>query len=91
MKNHDIVIRPYVPETDTRQLSHIWLEASLVSHSFIGERRLQEQQVLIESHYLPNAETWVAIVDDQPAGFISLLDSFIGGIFVSPSRLSTAD
>ena len=86
MKNHDVVIRPFAPATDTQKLSCIWLDASLVAHSFIGERRLMEQRALIEDQYLPSAETWVASVSDQPSGFISLLDTFIGGIFVSPNR-----
>jgi putative acetyltransferase len=86
MKNHDILIRPYAPTTDTQKLSLIWLEASLLAHPFIGEQRLLEQQTLIENQYLPNAETWVASIRDQPCGFISLLDTFVGGIFVSPNR-----
>jgi len=28
----------------------------------------------------------VACVDEEPISFISLLDTFIGGIFVSPAR-----
>ncbi|MCC2603567.1 GNAT family N-acetyltransferase [Sphingopyxis yananensis] len=86
MKNHDVVIRPYAPERDLKKLSRIWLEASLLAHSFIGDRRLREQRVLIEDQYLPNAETWVACVGGQPCGFISLLGTFVGGIFVSPDR-----
>lgn len=86
MKNHDVVIRPYTPNRDLKKLSRIWLDASLLAHPFIGEQRLHEQRVLIEDQYLPNAETWIACIDDQPCGFISLLDTFVGGIFVSPDR-----
>lgn len=86
MKNHDVVIRPYTPDSDLKKLSRIWLDASLLAHPFIGEQRLQMQRVLIEDQYLPNAETWVACIDNLPCGFISLLDTFIGGIFVSPDR-----
>jgi ribosomal protein S18 acetylase RimI-like enzyme len=86
MKNDDVVIRPYAQDGDLNKLSRIWLDASLLAHPFIGEKRLLEQRVLIEDQYLPNAETWVACVGGQPCGFISLLDTFIGGIFVSPDR-----
>lgn len=86
MKNHDVLIRPYAPAKDTQELSLIWLEASRVVHPFIGEARLVEQRALIENQYLPRAETWVATIHDLPCGFISLLDTFVGGIFVSPNR-----
>lgn len=85
MKNQDVAIRPF-EATDTHELSHIWLQASLVAHPFIGESRLMDQRALIEEQYLPSAETWVATLSDQPVGFISLLETFIGGLFVSPER-----
>ncbi len=86
MKNYDVVIRLYLPEVDLKKLSRIWFEASLLAHPFIGEQRLLEQLALIEDQYLPNAETWVACMGDQACGFISLLDTFVGGIFVTPDR-----
>jgi putative acetyltransferase len=86
MKNHDIVIRVIELTTDIQKLSCIWLEASLIAHPFIGAERLMEQRELIEDQYLPSAETWVACVCGEPSGFISLLGSFVGGIFVSPDR-----
>ncbi|MBB3121816.1 GNAT family N-acetyltransferase [Pseudoduganella violacea] len=71
---------------DTRKLSAIWFEASRRAHAFLGEARLREQRTLIEEVYLPNAETWVACLDGAPVGFIGLIDSFIGGMFVDPGR-----
>ncbi len=85
-KNDDIPIRAYAPETDRHALLRIWLEASLIAHSFIGEQRLRDQQALVENRYLPTAESWVACIGDTPAGFISLLDRFVCGIFVAPQR-----
>ncbi|MEK1866863.1 MAG: GNAT family N-acetyltransferase [Ensifer adhaerens] len=77
------MIRAY-RAADLEELSAIWFEASITAHAFVGEARLREQRLLIETVYLPNAETWVAIRDGEPAGFVSLLDDFIGGLFVSP-------
>jgi ribosomal protein S18 acetylase RimI-like enzyme len=77
-------IRAYDAATDLETLSGIWLEASLLAHAFIGRDRLLAQRALIETEYLPNAETWVACRGPAPVGFISLLDSFIGGLFVAP-------
>lgn len=84
MQNPNISIRLF-DKADTETLSAIWFDASLVVHPFIGEARLREQRKLIEDVYLPNAQTWVACQAGTPVGFISLLDSFIGGLFVDPS------
>lgn len=59
MKNQNVVIRPFDAATDIEKLSGIWLDASLVAHPFIGERRLIDQRRLIEEKYLPDAETCV--------------------------------
>lgn len=86
MNNQHLVIRAFNGATDTATLSRIWLEASLVAHPFIGEATLREQQLLIEKHYLPEAETWVACFSNEPLGFISLIGNFVGGIFVAPAK-----
>lgn len=84
MKNMDISIRAYTAATDIEKLSAIWFDASLLAHAFIGEPRLRDQRITVETVYLPNAETWVACRSGTPVGFISLMDSFIGGLFVAP-------
>jgi len=71
---------------DTACLSEIWCRASLQAHPFLGRERLREQRGLIEEVYLPQAETWVACLAGRPAGFIGLLDAFIGGLFVDPEQ-----
>lgn len=86
MENQDVVIRPFEAKTDLKTLSDIWFSASLKAHPFIGEPKLVEQRQLIETEYLPKAETWVACSNQEAIGFISLLGSFIGGIFISPDR-----
>ncbi len=86
MENITLVIRPFDAATDLKRLSNIWFEASMKAHPFIGEKRLIEQRGLIEGEYLPKAETSVACLDGEAVGFISLLGSFIGGIFVAPDR-----
>lgn len=85
MKKQTIVIRPFDGAADIRKLSGIWLDASLLAHPFIGEKKLVEQKRLIEEKYLPEAETWVACLTDEPVGFISLLGTFVGAIFVAPN------
>lgn len=84
MKNMDISIRAFNAATDLETLSAIWFDASLLAHAFIGEPRLRDQRIRVETVYLPNAETWVACGSGAPVGFISLMDSSIGGLFVAP-------
>lgn len=84
MKNVDLQIRAY-EATDLHQLSSIWYDASKQAHPFLGTKRLQEQRALTESVYLPNSETWVACKVGEPVGFIGLLDTLIGGLFVEPT------
>ncbi|TCQ81895.1 putative acetyltransferase [Ochrobactrum sp. BH3] len=84
MKNTSVMIRAY-EAADKETLSSIWYRASLEAHAFLGVDLLGDQQKLIEDVYLEKAETWVAVVDNKPVGFIGLLDSFIGGLFVDPA------
>ena len=86
MENTNFMIRPFDAAPDLKKLSNIWFEASMKAHPFIGEPRLIEQRRLIEEEYLPKAETSVACLDGEAVGFISLLGTFIGGIFIAPDR-----
>lgn len=81
----NITIRAY-EAADTEDLLAIWFAASIEAHGFIGKTQLREQRVAIEQTYLPNAETWVACEMQKPLGFISLIDAFVGGLFVSPDH-----
>lgn len=83
--NTDISIRAYKP-SDLQCLSNIWLAASEEAHAFLGQEMLKEQQRLIENVYLPSSETWVACKADEPVGFIGLIDTFVGGLFVDPAQ-----
>jgi len=84
MKNMTVIIRAY-QAADKQTLSSIWYRASLEAHAFLGKDLLRDQQKLIEDVYLEKAETWVAVINGEPVGFIGLLDCFIGGLFVDPS------
>lgn len=70
---------------DTDALLQIWLAASRLGHPFFSEEVLAAQAALVRDIYLPQAENWVAYCDGRPAGFIGLLDTFIGGLFIAPT------
>ncbi|PRX11769.1 UNVERIFIED_ORG: putative acetyltransferase [Martelella mediterranea] len=80
---HHIVIRPFEAD-DNRRLTEIWYAASRLSHPFLPEDLLVRQRQEIAEKYLPQTETWVAVDDNGPIGFIGLMDQFIGGLFVAP-------
>lgn len=81
MENVKIQIRAY-EASDLQRLSSIWYDASVQAHPFLGTTRLREQRSLIENEYLPKSETWVACQFGEPIGFIGLIDTFVGGLFV---------
>ncbi len=83
MKNTKLEIRPYQVDDNT-VLTAVWLDASRIAHDFLGEEKLTEQSKLVSDMYLPQAETWVACLEGKPVGFLGLIDTYIGGLFVSP-------
>ncbi|WP_421926377.1 GNAT family N-acetyltransferase [Neoaquamicrobium sediminum] len=83
-----LCIRAYGPD-DRQRLLAIWHAASLKGHPFFTADQLREQAKLVGEAYLPKAENWVATLADEPIGFIGLLDTFIGGLFVDPARHGT--
>lgn len=76
-------IRPYRTD-DCDRLLDIWHAASRTGHPFLSDSELEEQKILVRDIYLPKAENWVALEGSSPVGFIGLLESFIGGLFVHP-------
>ena len=86
MNTRDVTIRPFDAAADIAKLSGIWLDASRLAHPFLGEKRLLAQRKLVEEKYLPAAQTWVACRLGEPVGFISLLGSFVGAVFVAPGQ-----
>lgn len=85
MNSELITIRAYEP-ADRQRLLDIWLRASLKAHDFLPPKLLAEQKQVVGEVYLAKAETFVAMQDDLPVGFIGLLDSIVGGLFVDPDQ-----
>jgi putative acetyltransferase len=79
------MIRKYQP-SDCDALLRVWSEASTVAHPFLDADFLARERHNIPTVYLPAAETWVWVVDEEIAGFMSLLGNEIGALFVDPRR-----
>lgn len=71
---------------DTETCVEIWYEASILAHDFISKEVWESHKADLRNTYLQISETWVAEEEDQVVGFISLMDHYIGGLFVAPEK-----
>ncbi|MEO9902862.1 GNAT family N-acetyltransferase [Nisaea sp.] len=78
------MIRQY-QSSDTETLISIWMSASKLAHPFLGDDFLTQEAINMRTLYLPNAETWVIEHTTVPIGFIALIGSEIGGLFLDPA------
>lgn len=77
-------LRPFT-DADFDELVTAWRAASVVAHPFLTPDFLEAEVESIREIYLPAAETWVAEDDGKLVGFLSLLGSEVGALFVHPS------
>lgn len=61
-------IRPY-KETDLNAVLSSWENANKISQSFLTESFVDQVRHDIPNIYLPNADTWVADIDEKTVGF----------------------
>ena len=78
------MIRPY-NSTDAEMVIAAWYAAATLAYDFVPQAFWQTEREDLEHKYLPHAETWVYEQEDKIVGFISLIESEIGGLFVSPA------
>ena len=78
-------LRPY-RDDDFETLAGAWRAASVVAHDFLTPDFLDAEVESIREVYLPAAETWIAESEGQPVGFLSLMGSEIGALFVHPGH-----
>jgi putative acetyltransferase len=80
------MIRKYKTE-DTDALVSVWEKGNALAHPFLSEEFVAQVAKDMRNIYLPKAETWVLESDEQAVGFIALLESEIGGLFLDPSLI----
>lgn len=76
-------IRPYAP-SDLTSVLDSWEAATRLAHEFMEDDFIAQERRNIEHIYLPNTDTWVAEVDGEVRGFISLMGNEVGAIFLDP-------
>ena len=77
------MLRPYRHD-DLEAVLDVWYRPSLIAHSFLSEEFLEAEQGQIAEEFLPGSETTVAEADGLVVGFLSLIGTEVGGIFVDP-------
>ena len=71
---------------DTDALITIWDKAEPLAHPFLSDEVRDQVRRDTVNIYLPNAETWVLENDGAPVGFIAMIGTEIGGLFLDPSE-----
>ena len=71
---------------DIPRVSEIWLQASIVAHSFIPEDFWRSRLSEMQEVYLPNASGYVHESDKHIDGFAVWQDCFIHCLFVDPIK-----
>ena len=71
---------------DTNALIAIWDKAEPLAHPFLSDEVRDQVRRDTVNIYLPNAETWVLENDGTPVGFIAMIGTEIGGLFLDPSE-----
>lgn len=71
---------------DTDALISIWDKAEPLAHPFLSDEVRDQVRRDTVNIYLPNAETWVLENDGTPVGFIAMIGTEIGGLFLDPSE-----
>lgn len=77
-------LRPYTP-ADLSACLHIWRVASEAGHPFLDAAALDADAGLVRDVYIPAAEMTLACEGARVAGFVAMIGSFIGGLFVLPA------
>ena len=79
------MIRKYRTE-DIEALIDIWDTADALAHPFLSTEVRDQVRKDMRNIYFPNAETWVLEDNGVPVGFIAMIDTEIGGLFLAPSQ-----
>lgn len=72
---------------ETARLFAIWHSAVCSTHGFLSPADFETIAGLVRDHYLPEAELWVAIDEqDQALAFMGMTASKAEALFVDPAR-----
>lgn len=61
-----------------------WEVATRLAHEFMTDEFIAQERKNVAEIYIPNTDTWVAEIDGKVKGFIALMGSEVGAIFLQP-------
>jgi putative acetyltransferase len=77
------MIRKTEPE-EINDVLTVWLNASIMAHSFIDKEFWESKMVDMREIYIPNSETYIFKENEIIKGFFSLHGNTLAAMFVSP-------
>ena len=77
------MIRAYSPR-DRQAVLDVWRESAQLAYPFWAPEMFDRERQAIAEEFLPRAETYVFERMGTVVGFISLLGTEVGGLFVRP-------
>ena len=67
---------------DIAVVVELWFDISIQAHNFISPDYWKENKKAMAETYLPNSETYLAIINDEIVGFVAMVDNFLAALFV---------
>lgn len=77
------MIREY-KESDVDAVVAAWRAANALAHPFLSNDFLDKEEGNVRNVYPKFAEIWVQEIDSKVVGFIAMIESEIGGLFLDP-------
>lgn len=71
-------------QADLEAVLHSWETATRLAHEFMTDEFIAQERINTAEIYLPNTDTWVAEIDGEVKGFIALMGSEVGALFLEP-------
>jgi len=78
-----VQIRQY-EDRDLEAVLNSWEAATRLAHEFMTDDFIAQERKNVAEMYLPNTDTWVAELDGEVKGFVSLMGNEVGAIFLQP-------
>jgi putative acetyltransferase len=76
-------IRQY-EEADLEAVLFSWEVATRLAHEFMTDEFIAQERNNVAEIYIPNTDTWIVEIKGEVKGFIALMGSEVGAIFLQP-------